>query len=177
MVEEPTIKKPIWKKWWFWGAIIVLLIAIGASGGDEAGKVAQDPVGQVSGEVGKEEPVEEPIEEPVEEPAEEPEAPPEEINTETLSQRNAVAKAKDYLDYTAFSKSGLIEQLEYEGFSNADATYAVNKITVDWKEQAVLKGEDYLDYTAFSRSGLIEQLQYEGFSYEEATYAVDTIGF
>ncbi|AFM00766.1 protein of unknown function (DUF1535) [Desulfitobacterium dehalogenans ATCC 51507] len=101
---------------------------------------------------------------------------PEKQVTETLSQKNAVAMANDYLDYTAFSKSGLIEQLEYEGFSNEDATYAVNKISVDWKEQAVNMANDYLDYTSFSRSGLIEQLEYEGFSNEDAVYAVDQIG-
>jgi len=95
---------------------------------------------------------------------------------ETLSQKNAVAKAESYLYFTAFSKSGLVKQLEYEGFSNEDATYVVNKITVDWKEQAVLKGKSYLEYTSFSKSGLIKQLEYEGFSNEEATYAVDQIG-
>ncbi|XKG11107.1 Ltp family lipoprotein [Sutcliffiella horikoshii] len=36
--------------------------------------------------------------------------------------------AQDYLDYTAFSRSGLIQQLEFEGFSNADATYAVDEV-------------------------------------------------
>lgn len=102
---------------------------------------------------------------------------PVESSDETLSQKNAVAKAESYLDFTAFSKSGLIKQLEYEGFSNDDATYAVNKITVDWQEQALLKGKQYLDFTSFSRSGLIKQLEYEGFSNEEATYAVDQIGF
>ncbi len=42
--------------------------------------------------------------------------------------------AKDYLDYTAFSKSGLIDQLKYEGISTIDATYAVENVTVDWQE-------------------------------------------
>lgn len=97
--------------------------------------------------------------------------------TETLGQKNALRKAKDYLNLMAFSKSGLIEQLEYEGFTNEEATYAVNKLNVDWKEQAVLKGKQYLDIMSFSRSGLIEQLEYEGFSTEEATYAVDKIGY
>jgi hypothetical protein len=99
-----------------------------------------------------------------------------ESSGETLSQKNAVAKAKSYLEYTAFSKSGLVKQLEFEGFSNEDATYAVNKISVDWKEQAVLKGKSYLDYTSFSRIGLIDQLKYEGFTNEEAIHAVDQIG-
>lgn len=40
----------------------------------------------------------------------------------TVSQRNAVRTAEDYLDYTAFSREGLIQQLEYEGFSTEDAT-------------------------------------------------------
>ena len=95
---------------------------------------------------------------------------------ETLSQQQAVRKAKDYLDYTSFSKKGLIDQLKYEGFNTEDATYAVNKIKVSWKEQAVKKAKDYLDYSAFSRQGLIDQLKYDGFTNEEATYAVDKIG-
>lgn len=123
-------------------------------------------------EVSKDVEIEE-IEEIVEETSEEED---EEAPEETLSQRNAVSMAEDYLDYTSFSESGLIEQLEYEGFSNEDANYAINQITVDWQEQAVKMAEDYLDYTSFSRSGLIEQLKYEGFSNEHATYAVDQIG-
>gem|GEM_PF-3553503 len=94
----------------------------------------------------------------------------------TVSQEQAVRMAKDYLDYTAFSKSGLIDQLKYEGFSTKDATYAVENITVDWQEQAVKMAQDYLDYTSFSRQGLIEQLTYEGFSKEHATYAVGQVG-
>jgi len=46
---------------------------------------------------------------------------------ESISQSNAVSKAQDYLDYEAFSRSGLIDQLVFEGFSTEDATYAVDK--------------------------------------------------
>ena len=95
---------------------------------------------------------------------------------ETVSQQNAVKKAKSYLDYAAFSRTGLIEQLEFEGFTNADATYAVGQISVDWNQQAVKKAKSYLDYSAFSRSGLIEQLEFEGFTNAEATYAVGQVG-
>ena len=95
-----------------------------------------------------------------------------------VSQQNAVRKAEDYLDYTAFSRSGLINQLvEFEGFSTEDATFAVDQITVDWNEQAAKKAKDYLDYTAFSRSGLINQLvEFEGFTPEQAEYGVATTG-
>ncbi|MGH9187624.1 MAG: Ltp family lipoprotein, partial [Acidimicrobiales bacterium] len=82
----------------------------------------------------------------------------------------------DYLDYTSFSRSGLIDQLIYEGFSQEDATYGVDAMTVDWNEQAALSANDYLDYTSFSRSGLVDQLVYEGFTQEQAEYGVGTTG-
>jgi len=105
-----------------------------------------------------------------------PEPVAEETNSETLAQSNAVAMALNYLDYTSFSKQGLIEQLEFEGFSTADAEYAVDNITVDWKEQAALKAAEYLNYQAFSRSGLIDQLEFEGFTRAQATFGVDAVG-
>ncbi len=95
----------------------------------------------------------------------------------SISQRNALGSAQDYLDYTAFSRSGLIDQLEYEGYSNADATWAVDHVTVDWNQQAAKKAQEYLDYTSFSRSGLIDQLEYEGFTAAQAEYGVSQAGF
>ncbi len=96
--------------------------------------------------------------------------------SETLSQTNARRTADDYLDYSAFSPSGLIEQLEFEGYSNGDAAYAVDALGVDWNEQAAKMANDYLDYSAFARSGLIEQLEFEGFTPEQAEYGVSTTG-
>jgi colicin import membrane protein len=86
------------------------------------------------------------------------------------AQRNALAKAQEYLDYTAFSASGLVAQLEYEGFEKAVAQEAVASLDVDWQEQAHLKALEYLDYSAFSLSGLIDQLEYEGFPKAQAQY-------
>ena len=95
----------------------------------------------------------------------------------TLGMSNALQKALDYLDYTAFSYTGLIEQLEYEGYTEEEATYAVDNCGADWYEQAVIKAEQYLDYTSFSKSGLIEQLEYDGFTTEQAEYAVEAVGY
>jgi len=95
---------------------------------------------------------------------------------ETRSQANAREKAADYLDYTAFSRSGLIEQLKYEGFSTKDATYGTDAIKANWNEQAAAKAKDYLDYTSFSRSGLIEQLMFDGFTSSQAKYGVKSTG-
>ena len=94
----------------------------------------------------------------------------------SVSQTNAQRSAADYLDYTAFSRTGLIGQLEYEGFSTADATHAVDSLNVDWNEQAAKSAADYLEYTAFSHSGLVDQLVYEGFTPEQAEYGVGTTG-
>lgn len=96
--------------------------------------------------------------------------------TMTQGQRNALSKANSYLSAMAFSYSGLIEQLEYEGFSTADATYAADNCGANWTSQALKKAKSYLDSMAFSHSGLIEQLEYEGFTKSEATSAANNCG-
>jgi TM2 domain-containing membrane protein YozV len=111
----------------------------------------------------------------VEEEVVEPPAPA--APTETLSQRNAKATAQDYLDFSSFSRSGLIGQLEYEGFSTDDATYAVDAISPDWNQQAAQTAADYLEYSSFSRQGLLDQLLYEGFTPSEAEYGVTAVGY
>lgn len=97
--------------------------------------------------------------------------------SETMGQKNATAKAKSYLSYSAFSRQGLIEQLEFEGYSTEDATYGTDYSGANWSEQAVKKGASYLKYTAFSSQGLYEQLIYEGFTPEEAQYGVSQNGY
>ena len=97
--------------------------------------------------------------------------------TESTALKNAKRLANSYLKSSSFSKSGLIEQLIYEGFDEATATLAVNSLTsVDWNEQAALLGASYLKISGFSRSGLIEQLEYEGFTNSEATYGAEANG-
>lgn len=77
---------------------------------------------------------------------------------------------------SAFSRTGLIEQLDCEGFSTDDATYAVDHITVDWNQQAAKNAKQYLSMSSFSRSGLVEQLVYEGFTPAQAQYGVAATG-
>jgi hypothetical protein len=91
------------------------------------------------------------------------------------SQRNAVRSAQQYLEFSAFSRSGLIDQLEYEDFSTEDATYAVDSLDADWNEQAARSAEQYLDFTSFSKSGLIDQLVYEGYTYAQAEYGANSV--
>lgn len=101
---------------------------------------------------------------------------PEEKNA-TTGEINALEKALSYLNYTSFSRSGLIDQLEYEGFSTEEATYGVDNCGADWNEQAAKKAQSYLDYSSFSRQGLIDQLVFEGFTQEQAEYGVSAVGY
>ncbi len=94
----------------------------------------------------------------------------------SASAQQAVAKAQDYLDFSSFSRSGLIDQLEFEGFSTQDATAAVDSLNIDWNQQAALKAQEYLDFSSFSRSGLIDQLVFEGFTQSQAQYGVSQVG-
>lgn len=105
------------------------------------------------------------------------EAPANNAHTETIGQKNALNKAKSYLDFQAFSHKGLVEQLQYEGFSAEESQYGADNCGADWNEQAAKKAQSCLDFTSFSRSGLIEQLVYEGFTNEQAEYGVQAVGY
>lgn len=100
----------------------------------------------------------------------------------TVSQDNALRAAQSYLEFSHFSKQGLIDQLSSEygdDYSVADATWAVSQLNVDWNEQAVGSAESYLEFSAFSRSGLIDQLSSEygdQYTVAQATYAADKVG-
>jgi hypothetical protein len=95
----------------------------------------------------------------------------------TMGERNALAKAEDYLAVTAFSREGLIEQLEYEGFSHSDAVYGADHCGANWNQQAALKAQDYLSCMSFSRQGLIDQLGFDGFTHNQAVYGVEAVGY
>lgn len=94
----------------------------------------------------------------------------------TVGEKNALKSAKSYLDFSAFSRSGLIKQLEFEGYTHDEAVYGVDNVGADWNEQAVKSAKSYLDFSSFSRSGLIKQLEFEGFTHEQAVYGVEQNG-
>lgn len=47
---------------------------------------------------------------------------------ETAAHENASESAERYLDQRPFSRAGLIEQLEFEGYTHQKAVYGVNKV-------------------------------------------------
>jgi hypothetical protein len=102
--------------------------------------------------------------------------------TLTNQQQNAVRSAREYLNFTAFSRQGLIDQLSSaygSGYSVNDATIAVDSLNVDWNAEAVQSAKDYLKLTGFSCQGLIDQLDspYGGqFTVAQATYGAQQAG-
>jgi hypothetical protein len=93
-----------------------------------------------------------------------------------VSRAMAVAKAKEYLGFEAFSYKGLIGQLKFEGFSTSDATYGASHSGANWTKEAVAKAKEYLKLEAFSRSGLVGQLEFEGFTPAQALYGARSVG-
>ena len=81
-----------------------------------------------------------------------------------------------YLDLSAFSRTGLIKQLKFEGYSEKDAIYGVDAQKANWNKQAAASAQNYLDMSSFSRQGLIDQLKFEGFTEEQAVFGVNQNG-
>ena len=102
----------------------------------------------------------------------------------TVSQQQAVESAQSYLqDGSGFSQAGLMKQLTSrygEGFSQADATFAIKYLHPDWYAQAVESAKGYMsDGSGFSRAELLNQLTSsygEGFTWAQAEYAVGKVG-
>jgi hypothetical protein len=147
------------------GAFFVLLmVVIAVAGSGEDATVT--PSGSTGGQ-GSAVPIAEPVQEPAQ-PAQ-PALP--------MGQQQAVESAQGYIDMGGFSRKGLVKQLTYEGFSNADAEFAVNYINPDWNAQAAQSAKGYIDMGGFSRQALIEQLVFEGFTQAQAEYGASAVGY
>ncbi len=153
---------PIYKKRWFWlvaGMVAIILIA-GLGGCKEKENKNKGTDNSLKSALS----------------SDSNERRAESADNETTEQKNAVRKAKAYLELSGFSREGLIEQLEYEQFSLEDAAYGADHCGADWNEQALRKAKSYLETSAFSYQGLIEQLKYEKFTEEQAAYGADHCG-
>ena len=98
----------------------------------------------------------------------------------TVAQQNAYRSAVNYLDNMSFSRTGLVGQLEFEGFSTGDAEFGIARLEaeggVDWNAQAAASAANYLSFMSFSHSGLVDQLVFDGFTPDQAEYGVSTTG-
>lgn len=88
-----------------------------------------------------------------------------------------------YEEAKSWSKKHLSQQqikiylTKYDRYSEDDTQYALNKLNVDWKEQALLKAKSYQEFH-YSKEKLVEQLiNIEKFTQEEADYAIEQGNF
>jgi hypothetical protein len=110
-------------------------------------------------------------------------------NAYTYVESQAIGDASDYLHMSAFSKSGLIEQVKYDGFSTTNATLGTTvaarrmarhkgiTVSLFWKREAVKDAKSYEQMGHFSRSGMIQQLEYDGFTQTQAVYGANHAGY
>lgn len=169
------VKKPFYKRVWFWLlAIVVIFIAIGSQGGSDdtkntAAENTKESVTEKSSaeSVAESTVVEEETETTIEEVAQE-----ENVSREY---RNALSKAESYLDWAGMSEQGLREQLEFEEYPSDAIDYALANVEVNYNEQALAKAESYDDWASMSDSQLYDQLIFEGFTDEQAQYALDNL--
>jgi hypothetical protein len=100
----------------------------------------------------------------------------------SMQQINAVRAARSYLNISAFSRDGLIEQLSSSagsGFNRNDATLAVDSMNVDWNLEAVKSAKQYLKLMGFSCKGLSQQLSSPAggkFTEQQATFGAQQAG-
>lgn len=82
-------------------------------------------------------------------------------------------QADFYLQIAPFSRSSLIESLESDGFSEKEATQAVDSLKEDWKKQAV-RFVEWMeeDGYSFSKEDLRDLCEEAGFTSEEIDYAL-----
>lgn len=111
--------------------MIVLLVAAGIVGGSDEDDskatttvtAAPTAVAPSAAQTPSFSRVEVPTSEPVTTPEVAPTPTQPQVNS---SQRNATQTAQQYIDMSTFFYSGLISQLEYEGFTTAQAEYGAN---------------------------------------------------
>lgn len=96
---------------------------------------------------------------------------------EVFENQNALQAARNYLSVMPFSRSKLIEQLEFDQFSRSAATYAADQCGADWQEQAKRAAQNYLSIMPFSRGQLVDQLVFDGFSRSQAEYGARAAGY
>lgn len=179
-------EKPIYKKWWFWVIIVILIFTIIGNSEDMQKGVNDGMNTSTNNMLVKEKTLEENViennsKENINFIPETTNSNTSEINSTTsmvtLGEKNALSKAIDYLAYSSFSYKSLLEQLEFEGFTTEEATYGVDNCGADWNEQAVKKAKDYMKYSSFSKNSLIEQLEFEGFTHDQAVYGATSVGY
>ena len=94
----------------------------------------------------------------------------------TESQQKALDKANEYVNTLALSHDGLVRQLEYDGYSTDDATYAADNCSTNWNKEAREMAEQYMESTTYTYDAMVQQLEAEGFTRSQAEFGAKAVG-
>ena len=170
-------KNPIYKKWWLWLIIALIVIGTASCGVIDPNPSDNQPSSVSSGieddanfgDVSSGEMENVSSDEPSE------------IDSIPKEYKSALKKAESYSDIMNMSKAAIYAQLvsEYgEQFSEEAAQYAIDNLVANWNANALAKAEDYANTMQMSKDRIYDQLisEYgEKFTPEEAQYAVDNV--
>lgn len=98
--------------------------------------------------------------------------------TTLADEADALKAALEYITTNHYSRNNLIEKLEFDGFTQEEAEYAVANIYVDWYQMAADTAAAYLETSDYSYNGLVRRLESstDGYTHEEAVYGADIAG-
>ena len=89
----------------------------------------------------------------------------------------AYEKAKSWSKKHLSQQQIKIYLTKYDRYSEDATQYALNRLNIDWKEQALLRAKSYQEFH-YSKNKLVEQLiNIDKFTQEEADYAVGQVNF
>lgn len=178
------VKKPFYKKWWFWlivGVVLLFAFAGGSGGNTGSTSVTKEPTSTTAVSKTDEKEDKSGSEKKTDEKEKETKETQQEDESAKVpvEYKNALRKGQLYADTMYMSKAAIYDQLtsEYgEQFPADAAQYAVDNLDVDWNANALEKAKTYQETMSMSKSAIYDQLtsEYgEQFTAEQAQYAID----
>lgn len=100
-------------------------------------------------------------------------------------QRDAVAEAESFVEYSNMSYLGLIDMLEFLNFTHEEAVFAVDFIEeeVNWFKECADEAKDLIEYSSktedhsYTRDELKSLLEFQGYTEEEVAYGLQAVGY
>ncbi|MDE5768644.1 MAG: Ltp family lipoprotein [Oscillospiraceae bacterium] len=100
-----------------------------------------------------------------------------EQDTTEDSKNEVLQCALQFIEFSDYSYNGLVEILEFQGYSHEEAMYAADNCEADWNAEAIESAEGYLKVRNFSKEELINQLLSVGYTQEQAEYGANAVNY
>lgn len=174
--------EPVYKKWWFWSVIAVILVGLVAviitvlpNTGTRDSASGQPTPDAPTGPVTPDDTGGDPFEESGVQRSEDGEF----ILDDGGSAEDALSDSQRRIDegYMPVGPEDLIYLLRNDGFQNDAIEHALNNLSVDWEEQALGVAQEMADndYGGYSAAEIEEKLTRSGFNTEEIQHAVENL--